>query len=106
MVELNYRAELMVERTVKMEQGNELNLEQVRELIVEWTELGTGKRTDCRENRQVKNHETAGTGLGSKISIYKKSSHSFIDQNIQWMSSNQISVSTIISVCIQHSRTW
>ena len=46
MVELNYRAKLMVERTVKMEQGNELNLEQVREPIVEWTEFGTGKRTD------------------------------------------------------------
>ena len=42
-VELNYRAELMVERTVKMEQGNELNLEQVRELelIVERI-AGTG----------------------------------------------------------------
>ena len=36
----------MVERTVKMEQGNELNLEQVRELElnVAGSELGT-KRT-------------------------------------------------------------
>ena len=34
-LDLEHRTELMVERTVKMEQGNELNLEQVRELIVE-----------------------------------------------------------------------
>ena len=34
-LDLEHIAELMVERTVKMEQGNELNLEQVRELIVE-----------------------------------------------------------------------
>ena len=49
-VELNYRTELMVEGTGKIEQGNELNIEQVRELIVELTELGTGNRTNCREN--------------------------------------------------------
>ena len=38
----------MVERTVKMEQGNELNLEQVRKLMAELSELGTVKRTDCK----------------------------------------------------------
>ena len=65
MVELNYRAELMVERTVKMEQGNELNLEQVRELIVELTELGTGNRTNCRENSMWGTIKTAGTGFWS-----------------------------------------
>ena len=48
-----------------MEQGNELNLERVRELIVELTELGTGNRTDCRENSMWGTIKTAGTGFWS-----------------------------------------
>ena len=49
----------MVERTVKMEQGNELNIEQVSELIGERSELGTGKRTYCRENSKKRTKKTA-----------------------------------------------
>ena len=61
----------MVEGTVKMEQGNELNLEQVTELIEERTELGTGNRTDCRENSMWGTMKTAETRFWSEISIYK-----------------------------------